>query len=60
MKTLLVSCPKCGFKDFAIEEPAAITYECFLRIPFVCKECGYKGNIKVIKDERNEIEILVE
>lgn len=60
MKTLLVSCPRCGYKNFTIEEPAAITYRCFVRVPFVCKRCGYTGDIKVQKDENDEIEILIE
>ncbi len=60
MQTLLVSCPKCGSENFAIGEPAAITYECFVKIPFTCAKCGYTGYIRVQKDEKNEIEILVE
>lgn len=60
MQTLLVSCPKCGVKDFVIGEPAEITYGCFMRVPFACRKCGYKGDIKVLKDEKSEIEIIVE
>jgi C4-type Zn-finger protein len=60
MKTLLVSCPNCGSKDFVVREPAAITYECFVRVPFICKGCGYKGDIKVLKERDNEIEVVIE
>ncbi|MFG1446511.1 MAG: hypothetical protein AAE975_05010 [Thermoplasmatales archaeon] len=41
-------------------EPAAITYKCFIKVPFVCNNCGYRGDIKVLKDEKKEIEIVVE
>jgi C4-type Zn-finger protein len=60
MQTLLVSCPKCGSKDFTVMEPAAITYKCYIKVPFVCNKCGYRGDIKVLKDEKKEIEIVVE
>lgn len=60
MQTLLVSCPKCGEKNFSVMEPAAITYKCFIKVPFVCNKCGYKGDIKVLIEKKNELEIVVE
>ena len=39
-----------------------VTYNCLthFKIPFVCNICGYRGNIKVQKDDKKEIEILIE
>ncbi len=60
MQRLLVSCPKCGSVNFTVEEPAAITFQCYVKVPFRCNECGYNGDIKVLKDEKNEMEIVID
>ncbi|MEM0128370.1 MAG: hypothetical protein QXO03_04715 [Thermoplasmatales archaeon] len=60
MNSLLVTCPKCGSTYFDIEAPAEITFNCFLKIPFTCKNCGYKGQVKILAQGGTEIEILVE
>lgn len=60
MKTLLVSCPKCGFRSLVVQEPAEITYNCFLRVAFTCNRCGYNGSIKVLKAENSEIEVVID
>ncbi|MCW6158031.1 MAG: hypothetical protein LVQ63_00895 [Thermoplasmatales archaeon] len=60
MNSCVVTCPKCGSSSLKIEQPAEITYECFLNVSIECLKCGYKGQVKVEESKQNELDLFVE
>lgn len=59
MNPIKVSCPRCGSDRIKVEETSEIVFNCICKVSFVCKDCGYRGILKVYTEDSNKLEIVV-